>query len=134
VEAEPWRFILFPNYIWNLSVAIALESGGQIGEIVDMCQPIKDAAAGGRRGHAAFMKPMGGHGRQAGGTGRRGRGQGRAFSASAKLERASLYLFVAERMQGHGAPGRKETYAKARDAFDRPPRWARSTASGWKSR
>jgi hypothetical protein len=42
--------------------------------------------------------------------------KGRAFSASAKLERASLYL-LAERMQGHGAPGRKETYAKARDAL-----------------
>jgi hypothetical protein len=50
--------------------------------------------------------------------------KGRGFSASAKLERASLYLFVAERMQGHGAPGRKETYAKALDAF------ARSTALG----
>ncbi len=38
-------FEYFPNYIWNLSVAIAMESGGQIGEIIDMCQPIKDAAA-----------------------------------------------------------------------------------------
>ena len=37
----------FPNYIWNLSVAIAMESGGQIGEIVDMCQPIREAAASG---------------------------------------------------------------------------------------
>lgn len=47
----------FPNYIWNLSVAIALESGGQIGEIVDMCQPILDAAAGGGdAGTPAFMK------------------------------------------------------------------------------
>jgi dienelactone hydrolase len=44
---------------------------------------------------------------------------GRAFSASDKLERASLYLFTAERMQGHGHPGRTETYRKARDAFDR---------------
>jgi hypothetical protein len=32
-------FEYFPNYIWNLSVAMALESGAQIGEIVDMCQP-----------------------------------------------------------------------------------------------
>ena len=40
-------FEYFPNYIWNLSVAIAMESGAQIGEIVDMCQPIKDAAGGG---------------------------------------------------------------------------------------
>ena len=37
----------FPNYIWNLSVAIALENGGKIGEIVDMCKPILDAAANG---------------------------------------------------------------------------------------
>ncbi|HCC26817.1 MAG TPA: alpha/beta hydrolase, partial [Erythrobacter sp.] len=36
-----------------------------------------------------------------------------------KLERASLYLITAERMQGHGHPGRKETFAKAREAFDR---------------
>ena len=40
-------FEYFPNYIWNLSVAMALESGGRIGEIVDMCQPIRDAAARG---------------------------------------------------------------------------------------
>jgi dienelactone hydrolase len=41
------------------------------------------------------------------------------LSASAKLERASLYLFTAERMQGHGAPGRVETYARARAIFDK---------------
>ena len=40
---------------------------------------------------------------------------GRGFSASDKLERASLYLLVAERMQGHGHPGRAETYARALD-------------------
>ena len=50
-------FEYFPNYIWNLSVAIAMESGGQIGEIVDMCQPIRDAAASGAdAGTPAFMK------------------------------------------------------------------------------
>ena len=44
-------FEYFPNYIWNLSVAIAMESGGKIGEIVDMCQPIKDAADSGADAH-----------------------------------------------------------------------------------
>ena len=45
---------------------------------------------------------------------RRGRGNvGRAFSAAAKLQRAALYLFTAERMQGHGHPGREATYARA---------------------
>jgi pimeloyl-ACP methyl ester carboxylesterase len=44
--------------------------------------------------------------------------RGRRFSAAEKLHRASLYLLVAERMQGQGHPGRAETYARARKAFD----------------
>lgn len=110
----------FPNYIWNLSVAIALESGGQIGEIVDMCQPILDAAAnGGDAGTPLFMKAWAAMGEKLLDLAAEDEAAGRAFSASDKLERASLYLFVAERMQGHGAPGRAETYARARAAFDR---------------
>lgn len=110
----------FPNYIWNLSVAIAMESGGQIGEIVDMCQPILDAAnEGADAGTPAFMREwakMGGKLLELAGE---DEASGRNFSASNKLERASLYLFTAERMQGHGHPGRTETYASARKAFDR---------------
>lgn len=110
----------FPNYIWNLSVAIALESGGQIGEIVDMCQPIIDAAAGGGdAGTPAFMKQWAAMGDKLVDLAAEDEAKGRGFSASAKLERASLYLFVAERMQGHGAPGRKETYAKALATFEK---------------
>lgn len=113
-------FEYFPNYIWNLSVAIAMESGGQIGEIVDMCQPIRDAAAnGGDAGTPSFMKAWTAMGRKLLDLAAEDEAAGRAFSASDKLERAALYLLIAERMQGHGAPGRAETYAKARDAFDR---------------
>ncbi|WP_226018873.1 alpha/beta hydrolase [Novosphingobium sp. FKTRR1] len=108
----------FPNYIWNLSVAIAMESGGQIGEIVDMCQPIIDAAAGGGdAGTPAFMRQWSNYGDKLIALAAEDEAAGHGFSASNKLERASLYLLVAERMQGHGAPGRKETYAKALDAF-----------------
>lgn len=113
-------FEYFPNYIWNLSVAIAMESGGQIGEIVDMCQPIKDAAANGSdAGTPQFMKAWAAMGEKLLELAGEDEAKGRLFSASNKLERASLYLFTAERMQGHGAPGRKETYAKARAAFDK---------------
>jgi len=116
----------FPNYIWNLSVAIALESGGRIGEIVDMCQPILDAAAnGGDVGTPMFMKAWAGMGDKLLELADEDEARGRAFSASNKLERASLYLFVAERMQGHGAPGRAETYARARAAFDRSTKLGR---------
>jgi dienelactone hydrolase len=97
-----------------------MESGGQIGEIVDMCQPIRDAAAnGGDAGTPMFMKAWASMGEKLLDLAAEDEAKGRAFSASNKLERASLYLLVAERMQGHGAPGRKETYAKAREAFDR---------------
>ncbi|GAA0273466.1 alpha/beta fold hydrolase [Alteraurantiacibacter aestuarii] len=113
-------FEYFPNYIWNLSVAIALESGGQIGEIVDMCQPIKDAAdSGADAGTPQFMKQWVAMAEKLIELANEDEAKGRNFSASNKLERASLYMFVGERMQGHGHPGRAETFARARGAFDR---------------
>jgi dienelactone hydrolase len=116
----------FPNYIWNLSVSIAMESGGRIGEIVDMCQPIIDAAAnGGDAGTPRFMQQWSAYGDKLIELAGEDEARGRMFSASEKLERASLYLLVAERMQGHGAPGRVETYAKARAAFDKSTRLGR---------
>jgi dienelactone hydrolase len=45
--------------------------------------------------------------------------RGRNFSAGRKLQRASLYYIIAERMQGHGAPARKTTFEKAQDSFRR---------------
>jgi dienelactone hydrolase len=116
-------FEYFPNYIWNLSVAIALESGGRIGEIVDMCQPIRDAAASGSdAGTPQFMAKWVEMGDKLIGLADEDEAAGRGFSASDKLERASLYLLVAERMQGHGHPGRQETYARALDTFARSTR------------
>jgi dienelactone hydrolase len=113
-------FEYFPNYIWNLSVSIAMESGAQLGEIIDMCQPIRDAAAGGAdAGTPQFMKAWAAMGDKLLELAAEDEAKGRKFSASNKLERASLYLITAERMQGHGHPGRKETYARARAAFDR---------------
>ena len=112
-----------PNYIWNLAVAIAMESGGQIGEIVDMCQPIRDAAAqGADAGTPAFMRQWAAMGDKLIELAAEDEARGRAFSASDKLERAALYLFNAERMQGHGHPGRAETYARALATFERSTR------------
>lgn len=113
-------FEYFPNYIWNLSVSIAMESGAQLGEIIDMCQPIRDAAASGAdAGTPQFMAQWVKMADKLSGLAAEDEARGRAFSAAAKLERAALYLITAERMQSHGHPGRKETYAKALDAFGR---------------
>lgn len=116
-------FEYFPNYIWNLSVAIALESGAQIGEIIDMCQPIRDAAASGAdAGTPQFMRQWVQMADKLIGLASEDEALNRAFSAADKLERAALYLLCAERMQAHGAPERAETYRKALNSFARAMR------------
>lgn len=111
-------FEYFPNYVWNLSVSIALESGGKIGEIIDMCKPIRDAAANGEdAGTGQFLEQWVAMGHKLIGLADEDEARGRAFSAGKKLERAALYLLVGERMQGHGNPARVATFAKAQEVF-----------------
>jgi dienelactone hydrolase len=113
-------FEYFPNYIWNLSLSIAIESGAQVGEIIDMCQPIKDAADKGTdAGTAEFMAEWVKMADKLIGLADEDEARGRSLSAGTKLQRASLYLLTAERMQGHGHAGREETFAKAQKAFRR---------------
>jgi dipeptidyl aminopeptidase/acylaminoacyl peptidase len=113
-------FDYFPNYIWNLSVAIALENGGKIGEIVDMCEPIRNATdQGGDAGTGAFLKEWVRMADKLAELAGEDLEQGRKFSAGNKLKRASIYYVTAERMQGLGQPGRMETDRKALDAFSR---------------
>jgi hypothetical protein len=110
-------FEYFPNYVWNLSIAMALESGAKIGEIIDMCQPIREAAAAGSdAGTPQFLAQWVVTADRLVGLADEDAARGRAFSASDKLERAALYFLVAERMQARGAPGRDAIYAQARQA------------------
>ena len=114
-------FQYFPgNYVWNLSIAIALESGARIGEIEEMSRPLLDAAARGEdAGTPEFMRRWVEMGDKLCGLAEEDLALGRGFSAAAKLDRAALYFQIAERMQGHGAPGREATYAKAVASFQR---------------
>jgi dienelactone hydrolase len=113
-------FQFFPNYIWNLSLAMALESGGRIGEIMDMCLPLKEAAeTGADAGTPEFMRQWVRTADTLRELASEDEAGGRAFSASDKLERAALYLLVAERMQAQGSAGREQTYACALAAFER---------------
>ncbi len=119
-------FEYFPNYVWNLSVAIALENGGKIGDIVDMCQPIKAAADNGDdAGTAEFLKEWVKKADTLVELAEEDLDRGREFSAGPKLKRASIYYVTAERMQGLGHPNRMETYRKALDAFARGTKYAR---------
>jgi dienelactone hydrolase len=110
----------FPNYVWNLSIAIAAQSGGELGEIIDMCRPLKEAAEKGEdAGTAQFLAEWVKGADNLAGLAAEDEAKGRVRSAGAKLQRAALYYQVAERMQGRGHPGREATYAKALDAFGR---------------
>jgi dienelactone hydrolase len=111
-------FEYFPNYIWNLSLAIAMESGAAIGEIMDIAQPVKDAAnEGPDKGTQLFMTQWNAKAETLIGLANEDEVRGRAFSAGAKLQRAALYLFNGERMLAHGAPGRMDAFKKAQATF-----------------
>lgn len=113
-------FEYFPNYIWNLSLAIAIESGAQIGEIMDIVAPVKDAANDGPdAGTAKFMEQWNAKADTLIGLADEDEARGRNFSAGAKLQRAALYLFNGERMLSHGAPGRIEAFKKAGATFQK---------------
>jgi dienelactone hydrolase len=112
-------FEYFPgNYVWNLSVDIALESGAKIGEIDEMCRPLRDAAKQGTDvGTGDFLKEWLKMADKLVELAGEDKARQRLFSAGTKLQRASLYYLTAERMQGHGHPGRMQTYRKGNTAF-----------------
>jgi dienelactone hydrolase len=116
-------FEFFPNYIWNLSLAIAMESGAQIGEIIDIAGPVKDAAKDGAdNGTQLFMAQWNAKADTLIELADEDEARGRAFSAGAKLQRAALYLFNGERMLAHGASGRVEAFKKAGATFQKAMR------------
>jgi pimeloyl-ACP methyl ester carboxylesterase len=114
-------FQYFPkNYVWNLSIAVALESGGKIGEIEEMCRPLLEAAARGEdAGTGAFLERWVRMADKLVELADEDLARKRGYSAADKLNRASLYYQVAERMQGSQSPERARVYEKAVSSFQR---------------
>ena len=113
-------FEYFPNYVWNLSLSIAMQSGAELGEIIDMSKPLLEKAQKGEdAGTGEFLQEWMKKADTLIELAAEDETRNRLYSAADKLRRASLYLLTAERMQGHGHPGRKETFARALDAFDK---------------
>ena len=123
-------FQYFPgNYVWNLAVNMAIESGGRMGEIEDMCRPLLEAAARGEdAGTGEFLRQWVRMADQLVTLAGEDEAQGRLLSAGAKLQRAALYYLVAERMQGQGHPSRADTYARAQQAFRKGTDYSRENA------
>ena len=114
-------FRYFPtNYVWNLSVDLAIEMGARIGEIEAMCGPLLEASkqpdAEGTRAFAESWVRMAD---RLCDLAEEDEQHGRRISAGEKLLRAAIYLLTAERMQSHGSPGRMELYRRMLRLFDR---------------
>jgi len=114
-------FRYFPtNYVWNLSVDLAIEMGARIGEIEEMCAPLVEASKQpDAEGTRAFGQSWVAMGDRLCSLAREDEARGRMISAGDKLQRAVIYYATAERMQAHGSPGRTELYARLQRQFRR---------------
>ena len=112
-------FRYFPNnYVWNLSVDLAIEMGARIGEIEEMCAPLQEAAKQpDAAGTQAFRETWSRMADKLFSLAEEDEARGRLLSAGEKYKRAAMYLLTCERLQAHGAPGRAELYQRFLDAF-----------------
>ena len=112
-------FRYFPtNYVWNLSVDLAIEMGARIGEIETMCAPLQEAArAPDAAGTQAFRETWVRMADRLCELAAEDEQRGRLLSAGEKLRRASSYLITAERLQAHDAPGRLDLYRRELELF-----------------
>lgn len=114
-------FRYFPtNYVWNLSVDLAIEMGARIGEIEAMCAPLQEAAKQpDSAGTKAFRETWSRMADQLYGLAEEDLARGRKLSAGEKFNRAATYYLTCERLQAHGATGRLELYRRFLEVFAR---------------
>ena len=114
-------FRYFPtNYVWDLSVNLAIEMGARMGEIEATCAPLQDAARQpDAEGTRAFREAWVQTADRLCDLASEDEALGRLLSAGAKYKRAAIYLITAERMLAHDAPGRIDLYRRSLDTFDK---------------
>jgi dienelactone hydrolase len=127
-------FEYFPgNYVWNLGVVAALNSGGLIDEVDRACRPIREAATRGEdAGTPDFLRAWTALTDQLVAQAEDAEKTGRTRTAGQLYFRATNYLCQAERMLSRSDPDRIPTYKRvlelAQKSFDlRDPRITRVT-------
>lgn len=112
-------FQYFPkNYVWNLSVNIALTCQGKMGEIDQICRPLLEASGHGEDGDTtAFFQSWVAKADSMVARADDDVARGGRLGAAELYRRASVYYIVAERMQSPRFAERRGAYAKALDAF-----------------
>ena len=112
-------FEYFPGiYPWNLAINLALNMGGVLAEIEAVAQPLQRYSSAAEPGAwTEWMRVWEAAGDRVAGLAEQDLKEGRRRTAGKKLHRASLYLFMAERMQRVGDPGRTDVYRRALEHF-----------------
>jgi dienelactone hydrolase len=112
-------FRYFPtNYVWDLSINLAIEMGAKMGEIEEMCAPLREAAsqpdaAGSQAFRATWVRMADKLCELAA----EDEARGRLISAGDKYGRAATYYLTAERLQAHGSEGRMALYQRFLEVF-----------------
>lgn len=114
-------FRFFPtNYVWDLSVNLALEMGAKIGEVQEMCGPLKESAEQpDKAASLAFRKTWVDMADKLCDLAQEDESLERMFSAGDKYNRAAIYYLTAERLQGVHAEGRTELYKQFLETFSK---------------
>ena len=109
----------FPgNYVWNLSVNIALCMGGTMGEIDPANAKVREIARqGDDAGTGAFFDSWMALGDRVAALGVDAERAGKSLSASEKYMRATGYYVTAERMERQGPPKRAAAYQSLLDTM-----------------
>jgi dienelactone hydrolase len=111
-------FEYFPtNYPWSMSVLMALEMGGNVSEIDDICRPLRDVAPD--EAIAAWVDGWSASARRIRAAAESDERAGHAISAREKYLRAAAYLFVAERQASPSDPGKLDVYRESLELFAR---------------
>ncbi|MBY6681497.1 alpha/beta hydrolase [Rhodococcus sp. BP-316] len=117
-------FEYFPgNYVWNMSVVGAMNSGGRIDEVDRACRPLLEAAKGGSdAGTGEFLKVWTGLTDSLVESARTAEKAGHDLTAGGIYARATNYLCTAERMLSASHPDRASIYRRvmelAQKGFD----------------
>jgi dipeptidyl aminopeptidase/acylaminoacyl peptidase len=114
-------FEYFPgNYVWNLAVVAALNSGGHIDEIDRACRPLREAAAlGSDAGTGQFLRAWTELTDQLSEQAAQALKNGHVRTAGEAYFRAVNYLCNAERMLARTDPDRMPTYRRVLDLAQR---------------
>ena len=112
---------IFPdNYVWNLSVNIALNTGAHITEVSDACAPLLNASRDGDDANTElFFQSWTGLADRLARLAEQDEAAGHLLTAATKYRRASVYYLTAERLQSRHYAPRADAYDKMLRCFQK---------------